>query len=39
MQTSYTWKENKNGRGAKQGKHNGPIPTYGYRYTEDREWN
>ena len=37
MQTSYTQKKIKMEE-AKQGKHNGPIPTYGYRYTEDREY-
>lgn len=37
MQTSYTQKKIKMEE-AKQGKHNGPIPTYGYRYTKNREF-
>lgn len=37
MQISYTQKKIKMEE-AKKGKHNGPIPTYGYCYTEDREY-
>lgn len=37
MQLSYAHKKIKMEE-AQQGKHNGPIPTYGYRYTEDREY-
>lgn len=37
MQSSYAQKKIKMEE-AQEGKHNGPIPTYGYRYTEDREY-
>ncbi len=37
MQLSYSHKKIKMEE-AQQGKHNGPIPTYGYRYIEDREY-
>lgn len=37
MQLSYANKKIKMEE-AQQGKHNGPIPTYGYRYTKKREY-
>lgn len=37
MQLSYAHKKIKMEE-AQQGKHNGPIPTYGYRYTKEREY-
>lgn len=37
MQLSYAHKKIKMDE-AQQGKHNGPIPIYGYRYTKDREY-
>ena len=34
---SYAHKKSKWKR-PNRGKHNGPIPTYGYRYTKEREY-